>query len=316
MSRFQAKAGIMCTAALLITTAAAAQGIIPDRTTFVTISAPVSVPGAVLPAGEYLFRLADSQASRNVIQIFDKDRSRIFATLITVSAERNEVSGDAVITFRETDAAAPPALRYWYYAGEKGGHEFVYPKDQATLIARASGESVLAVNTSSTDIEEMRKGDISRVDGTAAASAESSEQAASASAAESPAAAQPTAVEQPERAVEQTPAPAAPPVAPEQTAAPAQQPTEPAAPQPAEPATPQAESNRPAATPMTGSSSATPQAAGTSGREMPERSASIPADSSRELPRTASELPVVALAGFLALGAFAGVRAIRRRTLV
>jgi hypothetical protein len=315
MRRFKTIVGATCAAAFVTVAAAGAQGIVPDRTTFVTISAPVSVPGTVLPAGEYMFRLADTQASRNVIQIFDKERSKIFATLITVAAERNEPSGDAVITFRETAADAPPALRYWYYAGEKGGHEFVYPREQAMQIARASGESVLAIDTTSTEIDAMSKGDISRIEGKAMATTEQPESQPSAAAPAAPATpaestsasettAQQPALEQPERSTAaQTPAEA--------------QPTESAAAaQPAQPVTQQAESERPAATPMTGASAAAPQPTGTSGREMSEnRDDAAPTDG-RELPRTASELPFVALTGVLALGAFLGMRAFRRRVLV
>ena len=35
-----------------------------------------------LPAGSYLFKLADSQVNRNIVQVFDKDRSKIYATIL------------------------------------------------------------------------------------------------------------------------------------------------------------------------------------------------------------------------------------------
>jgi hypothetical protein len=54
--------------------------------------------------------------------------------------------------------------------------------------------------------------------------------------------------------------------------------------------------------------SAEPQAAGTSGR-----TPAAQADTPRELPRTASTLPFIGLAGILALGAAAGTRVLRRR---
>ena len=289
MGRFKGTLGAACAAAVLVAQAAGAQGVLPDRATNVTISAPVSLPGIVLPAGTYLFRLADSAASRNVVQIFDKDRSRIYATLITVTAERPQPEGDAVITFRETAVNQAPAMRFWYYAGEKGGHEFVYPKEQAMKIAQASGESVLAVDTTSTDIEDMKKGEIFRVEATAAAA-------------------------------EQTPP--APPTAPAatepvtRTEPPVAQPSEPVMarpePTPAEPPSPveRRQAASPAPAPMTGSTSSEPRPAGTSGR-MPATPDS--SDSSRELPRTASPLPLIGLAGLLALGAAAGTRAFRRR---
>src|SRR5829696_3431461 len=135
MGRFKPCLGVIAAALALSAGLVTAQGIVSDRSTIVTISAPVSVPGVVLPAGEYLFRLADSNVNRNIVQIFDKERSKIFATLIAIPAERNEPTGDSVITFRESPANQAPALRYWYFAGEKTGQEFAYPKNQAVEIA-------------------------------------------------------------------------------------------------------------------------------------------------------------------------------------
>lgn len=302
MGRFKATVSAVCATVLLTSGPAGAQGVIPDRPTVVTISAPVSLPGIVLPAGSYLFRLADSQSNRNIVQIFDKDRTKIFATLIGVSAERDKPEGEAVITFRESPANQPPALRYWYYAGEKGGQEFVYPKDQAMKIARASGESVLAVDTASASMDDMSKAEIRRVDASAAAAAE-----------QNPApAAQPTPTPSPAEPVTPQPAQAA---APAPTPTPAQ-PTEPAAQpaQPTEPATPPAQPTVRAAqqpAPMTGAASSEPRPTGTSGR-----AADMPSDSPRELPRTASSMPLVGVLGFLALGAALGARALRRRLMV
>src|SRR5688572_322432 len=165
-SIFGLGAGLALTAA-----AVAAQGPPADRTTYVTVSGPVSLPGITLPAGEYLFRLADTQASRNVVQIFNRDRTKIYATILAISATRPEPSDDAVITFKETPADRPPAVQYWYYAGETTGQEFAYPKALAMEIAARTGKSVLAVDTASSDIEAMKSGEISRVEPSASASA-------------------------------------------------------------------------------------------------------------------------------------------------
>ena len=287
MGRF--KPFVSATAAALALTAgvAMAQGIVPDRSTIVTISAPVSVPGVVLPAGEYLFRLADSNTNRNIVQIYDKDRTKMFATLVAIPAQRNEASGDAVVTFRETPSNQPPALRYWYFAGEKAGNEFAYPKQQAIEIARASRESVMAVDSPSNDIDAMQKAELQRIEPSAAeaAAAQPAEPAA-------PAAAQPAAPVEPQPA---TPAPT---------------PAEPRSPAPTPAATP-AESPAPAAP---AAAAAEPQATGTSGRDVAPAPAgtSGTAEAPRELPRTAGSLPLAALIGFVALGAAFGTRALRR----
>lgn len=152
MGRIRSITAVACTALLLGAASATAQT--SDRTTFVTFSGPVTIPGMTLPAGTYTFRLADSPADRHIVQIFDKEQSKIFATLLAVPAERNQAEGEPVITFRETPADRPPALRYWYYAGEKAGNEFVYPKSQAMMIARASGEGVMAIESESTNVSD------------------------------------------------------------------------------------------------------------------------------------------------------------------
>src|SRR3954466_12795883 len=98
--------GIMGTLAALALGATPAPAQAPDtnRTTIVTFSAPVSLPGVTLPAGSYLFKLADSQVNRNIVQVFDKDRSKIYATILAMPAQRNEPADDTVITFRESPA--------------------------------------------------------------------------------------------------------------------------------------------------------------------------------------------------------------------
>jgi hypothetical protein len=152
-----------CAATLMTASFASAQGTLADQRTNVTFSGPVSVPGTTLPAGTYVFRLADSQANRHIVQIFDKDEAKLITTLFAVPAERAEAEGDPVVAFKETPADRPPAVHYWYYAGEKAGNEFVYPRAQAMMIAQASGESVQAFETDSTDMDAWKKGGVAKV---------------------------------------------------------------------------------------------------------------------------------------------------------
>jgi len=295
MGRFKSLLLASSAAVALTGGVAAGQGVLPDRATIVTISAPVSVAGTVLPAGEYLFRLADTQASRNVVQIFDKDRTKIFATLIAVSAQRDEPEGESVVTFHESPANQPPAIRYWYYAGEKAGQEFAFPKEQAIAIARASGEPVMAIDTTSTDAEAMQKAELSRIDA-------NSPEVAAAEPAQNPAEPAAAAAAEPRAPIEtpETPAPTEPRTA-----------TPPAA-QQAQAAAPQEPAAQPPTTPAT-----EPRPTGTSGRDaMPAPAGTSGTTNARELPRTASSLPLVGLFGVIALCAAFALRAYRRRLLV
>jgi len=119
----------------------AAQTDTRDRT-FLTFSGAVEMPGVTLPAGTYVFKLADTP-SRNVVQVWDRDEKKMIGHWLFVQADRPEVSQDTVIMFKETAAGTTPAVHFWYYPGERIGKEFVYPKDQAAKIAARTNERVL-----------------------------------------------------------------------------------------------------------------------------------------------------------------------------
>ena len=123
------------------TRAAAQQPDTHDRT-IMTFSAAVELPGMRLEPGTYVFRLADT-ASRNVIQVLSQDEMKVLGQWLYVPAERREVTGDTVVTFREASANITPAIQFWFYPGEKIGKEFMYAKDQAERIAQRTGVSVL-----------------------------------------------------------------------------------------------------------------------------------------------------------------------------
>jgi len=165
MGRIRTVLAVAC-AVVLLTAAGASAQTTQDRVTNVTFSGPVAIPGKTLPAGTYQFKLFDSPADRHIVQVFGQDQ-KLIATLLAVPAERPEERGEPVVTFKETRSDQPPAVRYWFYAGERSGNELVYPKSQALTIAQASGEPVMAMETESSDIEALKKADVSKVTGTA-----------------------------------------------------------------------------------------------------------------------------------------------------
>ncbi|HLI82406.1 MAG TPA: hypothetical protein VKV17_00735 [Bryobacteraceae bacterium] len=108
-----------------------------QKTTF-TFSGPVEVPGRVLPAGTYVFILADSQSDRNIVQVFNQDQNRLYGTYLTIPDYRLQPASKPVITFQERAAGAPPAVKSWFWPGENYGHEFVYGKTQPAQLASAT----------------------------------------------------------------------------------------------------------------------------------------------------------------------------------
>ena len=126
---------------LTLTMSVSAQDFNTQKKTFLTFSAPVEMPGVTLQPGTYVFRIADTP-SRNVVQVLDKDEKSMIGQWLYVSAERPQVTGETVVTFKETREGTTPAVQFWYYPGEKTGKEFIYPKQQALQIAARTGAEV------------------------------------------------------------------------------------------------------------------------------------------------------------------------------
>jgi len=287
-------------AALLLTSAAATAQTTQDRLTNVTFSGPVSIPGKTLPAGTYVFKLADSPADRHIVQVFDKDQTQLYATLLAIPADRTEADGDPVITFKETASDRPPAVRYWYYAGERAGNEFVYPKSQAMMIARATGEPVMSVDTDSTSIDDWKAGKTSRVTGNAEPQSSTTASTSTTSTDTTTTSAQPTAPVTSGSATTSQPSTTTQPTTTAPTTTSSDQTTRPAAPVTPQPTTTADTPPQPTATQPTTSQPAL-DTVGTSGRS------ETPA-----LPRTASELPTVGLIGVFALAGALVLRVARR----
>jgi hypothetical protein len=48
-----------------------------NQRTVMTFSSPVEIPGQILPAGTYVFKVADSQANRHIVQVFNKNENHV-----------------------------------------------------------------------------------------------------------------------------------------------------------------------------------------------------------------------------------------------
>ena len=96
----------------------------------VMFSAPVAIPDQVLPPGRYVFKLADPQSDRPIVQIFTEDQSALIATVQAIPAYRLEPTDDTLVTFEERTTGNPEAVKRWFYPGELSGVAFVYPEDQ------------------------------------------------------------------------------------------------------------------------------------------------------------------------------------------
>ena len=149
MKLFKAATTVGCMALMAMILTPGARADDWDRKTVITFSGPVEIPGVhltgwgVLPAGTYVFKILDSQSDRHIVQIFNKDETMIYATILAIPNYRLKATDKTVITFTERPAGEPEALRAWFYPGRNWGEEFVYPKAQAIALAKAANTPVL-----------------------------------------------------------------------------------------------------------------------------------------------------------------------------
>jgi hypothetical protein len=290
MKRFTSIAAAVFTAAFLAAaTSASAQDSNINQRTFLTFSGPVQMPGVTLPAGKYVFRLADTSL-HNVMQVFDGDEKKIIGQWFFIpknrtTEEASAANGKPVVMFREMPEGMTPAIQYYFYPTDLTGKEFIYPKDQALKIAAATHQAVLATDSDATgggDAHVFRvepNGTESQYDANATASAENT------NATSEPQASSSTASLNSQADVNNSPASGPPAYS---TAA-----------------------NDQGAAATSGTSSGNNRATGTSGAYDQNQNASPRQQASAELPRTASPLPLLGLIGLIALAAGFGLRLAR-----
>ena len=126
-----------CVFAMLAFTSTATHAHTTDHRTYFTFSGPVTLPGVTLPARTYLFRNPDT--SRRVVQVLSDDGMTAYAQLLTIPAERFDVPKDPEIQFMETAEGNPPAIKAWWYPGNRIGWEFIYSKEQELRLATQAG---------------------------------------------------------------------------------------------------------------------------------------------------------------------------------
>jgi hypothetical protein len=138
---------LCCAAAITILAASGAHADQWNKKTYLTFSGPVQIPGATLPAGTYLFQLADPDNARHVVMVASKDGTHVYGMFITIPNDRLQASDENLVMFGEAPAGAPQAVEAWWYPGDRTGEEFVYPKSQASAIAKANHREVLATES-------------------------------------------------------------------------------------------------------------------------------------------------------------------------
>lgn len=102
-----------------------------DKKTIVTVDGPIQVPGRVLPAGTYVFKLALTDLSdQTLISIFNADETQLITTIQGIPDYRVQAADRTIFQLEERPSGQPEALKAWFYPGDNSGVEFKYPKQE------------------------------------------------------------------------------------------------------------------------------------------------------------------------------------------
>jgi hypothetical protein len=97
-----------------------------DKQTVITVQGgAVQIQGTVLKPGQYVLKVADSQTSRQIVEVFNADETKLETTVLANAAYRPEPAGKTVFTYYEMMAGQPPAINTWFYPGDNYGLQFL-----------------------------------------------------------------------------------------------------------------------------------------------------------------------------------------------
>jgi Protein of unknown function (DUF2911) len=114
-----------------------------DQATAITFNQSVQIPGHILPAGTYWFVVSEANTSRNIVQIFNSDRSMLFASVLTINTESLTTTDKSAITFAEREPMQPQTILSWFYPGRTPGHQFVYSNMEQQELAQVKHYTIM-----------------------------------------------------------------------------------------------------------------------------------------------------------------------------
>jgi len=114
-----------------------------DQATAITFNQSVQIPGHVLPVGTYWFVVSGANTSRNIVQIFNSDRSMLLATVLTINTETLTTTDKSAITFAEREPMQPQTMLSWFYPGHTPGHQFVYSNMEQQELAQVKHYTIM-----------------------------------------------------------------------------------------------------------------------------------------------------------------------------
>jgi hypothetical protein len=113
--------------ALVLATGAAAMAD-AHKTTYLTFSKPVSLPGVALRSGTYTFEIANPDTSADIVRVSSRDGSLVYFMGFTKAVIRpNSMSRHQSVSIGESAAGVAPPVTAWWPLNESTGRQFVYP---------------------------------------------------------------------------------------------------------------------------------------------------------------------------------------------
>ena len=98
-----------------------------NRATYFSFRTPVTVPGNVLPPGDYVFEIANPNGGGDVVLVRNKARSTLHLLALTRAITRPHSDKlEAAIVLGEASRSEPRRIRAWYAEGDTTGREFLY----------------------------------------------------------------------------------------------------------------------------------------------------------------------------------------------
>jgi hypothetical protein len=96
-----------------------------DHREYLTFSAAVAIPGAVLPAGTYIFEVPSPSFSNTIVSVRSRDGRKVYLTQFTRVVNK---PADAAphVTFHESARGQAPKVDVWYPMNGDRGRQFVY----------------------------------------------------------------------------------------------------------------------------------------------------------------------------------------------
>jgi hypothetical protein len=103
--------------------------------------------------------LLETNTAPKVVQIYNSDRSALYATILTNDAERPKPTDNTAITFADRGSMQPETIVTWFYPGYTSGHEFVYSNREEQELAQVKHRTVMAAAQDKHQIQTTAAGD-------------------------------------------------------------------------------------------------------------------------------------------------------------